>query len=155
MANVLQQCKTVLWDECTMAHKNSLLALNRTLKDLRGNHNIFGSALVLLAGDFRNNPVIPKAMAADEMNACLKSSDLWRYVKTLKLTPNMRVELQNDQPEKVFSKQLMDIGNGKIPAIITNGFITLPGNFCSFIASKEELIQKVFPDIVPNNKNHN
>ncbi|XP_050063212.1 uncharacterized protein LOC126552534 [Aphis gossypii] len=32
MAKVLQQCKLIVWDECTMAHKKSLEALDRTLK---------------------------------------------------------------------------------------------------------------------------
>ncbi|KAF0701224.1 ATP-dependent DNA helicase PIF1-like, partial [Aphis craccivora] len=53
MAKVLQQCQLIVWDECTMAHKKSLEALNRTLKDIRGNHNLFGGAMILLAGDFR------------------------------------------------------------------------------------------------------
>jgi hypothetical protein len=31
MATVLQKCQLIIWDECTMAHKKSLEALNRTL----------------------------------------------------------------------------------------------------------------------------
>lgn len=53
MAKVLQQCKIIIWDECTMAHKKSLEALDRTLQDLRGNQQPFGGAIILLAGDFR------------------------------------------------------------------------------------------------------
>jgi len=42
-----------------MAHKKSLEALDRILKDLRSNHNRFGGAMILLAGDFRQTlPVI-------------------------------------------------------------------------------------------------
>ncbi|XP_042912285.2 ATP-dependent DNA helicase PIF1-like [Parasteatoda tepidariorum] len=53
-----------------MAHKKSLVALNRTLKDLRGNEQLFGGALILLAGDFRQTlPVIPRSTPADELNA--------------------------------------------------------------------------------------
>ncbi|GAB0086332.1 uncharacterized protein DMENIID0001_003780 [Sergentomyia squamirostris] len=97
MAKLPTQCKMIVWDECTMAHK-SLEALDRTLQDLRGNHTPFGGALILLAGDFRQTlPVIPRSTAADEINACLKSSNFWRHVKTLQLTANMRVQLQNDQ----------------------------------------------------------
>ena len=36
-----------------MAHKKSLEALDRTLKDLRGNEKLFGGGLILLSGDFR------------------------------------------------------------------------------------------------------
>lgn len=53
MGKVLQSCQLVVWDKCTMAHKNALEALNRTLKDLRGNEKLFGGAVILLSGDFR------------------------------------------------------------------------------------------------------
>ena len=126
-----------------MAHKRALEALNRTLKDLRNNQNLFGGTMILLAGDFRQIlPVIPRSTAADEINACLKSSNLWRYVKTLKLTTNMRVALQNDKSE-VFSKQLLDIGNETIPVDASTGLISFPPNFCQYTTSKEELITKV------------
>lgn len=59
------QCKLIVWDECTMAHKKSLEALNFTLKDLRRNYNIFGGLMILLAGDFRQTlPVIPRGTPA-------------------------------------------------------------------------------------------
>ena len=73
--------------------------------------NRFGNAVLLLAGDFRQTlPVIPRSTPACELNACLKSSILWKYLKTLKLSVNMRVEQQNDQSGETFSKQLLDIG---------------------------------------------
>ena len=77
-----------------MAHKKSLEALDRSLQVLRGNSKPFCSTLILLAGDFRPTlPVISRSTPADEMNACLKNSNLWVHVKTLKLTINMRVRL--------------------------------------------------------------
>jgi len=94
MAKVLQNCKIIIWDECTMAHKRVLEALDRTLKDLRNNQDLFGGTTILLTSDFRKTlPVIPRSTAADEINACLKSSNLWRYVRTFNLTTNMRVAL--------------------------------------------------------------
>ncbi|VDM93522.1 unnamed protein product, partial [Onchocerca ochengi] len=84
-------------DESTMAHKKSVEALDRSLQDLRGNIRPFGNALILFAGDFRRTlTVIPRSTPADEINACLKYSALWRHGKTLKSTTNMCVELQND-----------------------------------------------------------
>ena len=38
MAKVLQQCKLIVWDKCTMAHKKSLEALERTMS-LRNKQN--------------------------------------------------------------------------------------------------------------------
>lgn len=155
MAKVLQQTSIILWDECPMAHKKSLEALDRTLKDLRGNQQLFGGALILLSGDFRQTlPVIPKSTPADEINACLKSSILWRHVQKLTLSINMRVQLQNDPSAREFSEQLLKIGNGTIPIDNTSGLITLPNNFCTISQSKEELIDSVFPNIVRHYKNH-
>lgn len=155
MAKVLQNCKLIIWDECTIAHQRALEALDRTLKDLRSNQNLFGGAMILLAGDFRQTlPVIPRSTPADEINACLKASNLWRYVKSLKLTTNMRLALQNDVSAELFSNSLLEIGNGKIPVDPSIGLISFPRNFCQFTRSNEELISKVFPNIDVNYKNY-
>lgn len=155
MAKVLVASKIIIWDECTMSHKRALEALNRTMKDLRNDARRFGGALILLSGDFRQTlPVIPRSTAADEINACLKSSTLWRYVKKLQLTTNMRVALLNDPSAEVFSNQLLTIGNGRIPVDASNGLISFPPNFCNFVSTKEELINKVFPNIIANHKNY-
>ena len=91
---------------------------------------------------------------ADEMNACLKNSNLWVHVKTLKLTTNMRVRLQNDDSGQTFSDQLLAIGNGKLPVDSIPGQIQLPAEFCNLVTSKNELIEKVFPNILNNIKNN-
>ncbi|XP_026481792.1 uncharacterized protein LOC113388824 [Ctenocephalides felis] len=131
-----------------MAHKRSLEALDKTLKYLHDNQNIFGRAMILLSGDFRQTlPVIPRSTVADELNASLKSLNLWRHVKKLQLTTNMRVVLQQDETAKVFSKQLLNIGNGNVAVDASNRLITFPADFCSFTNTKEGLSQCVFPDI--------
>ncbi|GFT41378.1 ATP-dependent DNA helicase [Trichonephila clavipes] len=95
-----------------MAHKKSLEALNRTLKDLRGNGQLFGGTLILLAGDFQQTlPVIPRSTLTDELNACLKSSVLWWYVEKVSLKTYMRVHLHEDESSERFAKQLLDIRN--------------------------------------------
>ena len=35
--NLLKTASLIVWDECTMAHKYAIKALDRTLQDLRGN----------------------------------------------------------------------------------------------------------------------
>lgn len=92
MVKVLSASKIIIWGECTMAHKPALETLNRTLKDIRNDSRCFGGAMILLSGDFRQILlVIPRSTAAGEINACLKSSNLWRYANKLQLTTNMRV----------------------------------------------------------------
>ena len=147
-AKVLQQCFIIVWDECTMAHKRALEALHLTMQDLRNNKSLMGGVTVLLAGDFRQTlPVIPRSTGADELNACLKASYLWRSVRTLKLTTNMRVRLSGDQLVGVFSNQLLALGNGQATVDAQTGLIKFPANFCTLVNSAEELIVKVFPNI--------
>ncbi|GFU77380.1 ATP-dependent DNA helicase [Trichonephila clavipes] len=108
MGKVLQRCQIIIWDECTMSHKKALEALDRTLRDFRGNRRIFGGALILIF----DKHFIPRSTPADELHACLKSSVLWRHLQKLTLKTNMRVQLQRDAFE-IFAKQLMDIEMGE------------------------------------------
>lgn len=88
------------WDERIMAHKKSLQALHRTLQDLRSDRYPMGGVPVLLRGDFRQTlPVIPRSTPADGINACLRSSVLWRNVNVINLRQNMRIinELRCDE----------------------------------------------------------
>ncbi|GBP39662.1 ATP-dependent DNA helicase pif1 [Eumeta japonica] len=48
MGKVLKTCKIIIWDECTMAHKKSLEALDKTLRDFRGNDQPMGVLLFFL-----------------------------------------------------------------------------------------------------------
>ena len=130
-------------------------ALDRTMKDLRENTQLFGGALILLSGDFRQTlPVIARSTPADKLNPCIKSSVLWRYVRKFRLKTNMRVQLQNDASAARFAKQLLDIGNGKIAIDQSTHCIKLQIGFCKLTTNKDELIQKVFPTIAQNYNNH-
>ncbi|GFX94828.1 ATP-dependent DNA helicase pif1 [Trichonephila clavipes] len=155
MGKVLQTCQIIIWDECTMSHKKALEALDRTLRDFRENRRIFGGALILLSGDFRQTlPIIPRSTPADELHACLKSSVLWRHLQKLTLKTNMRVQLQRDASAGNFAKQLMDMGDGRMEIDESTQCITLPANFCKITESIDELVQKVFPNIAQNYKNY-
>lgn len=113
MAIVLRTCQAIIFDECPMLHKNGFEALYRTLQDLRKNTKPMGNCLIILAGDFRQTlPVIVRSTPADEINACLKKSHLWKYVQTITLSTNMRVHLHSDEDSKLFATQLLKIGNG-------------------------------------------
>ena len=135
MAEVLTKCKIIIWDECTMAHKHSLEALDRTLKDLKNNTRLFGDTLLLLSVDFRQTlPIILRGTYADQINVCLKEPYLWWSVSKLCLTMNMRVQLQNDPLALAFSEQLLNIGDGKIQLHGNTQCIRLPDNFCNMVA---------------------
>ncbi|XP_025417874.1 uncharacterized protein LOC112688739 [Sipha flava] len=134
-----------------MAYKKSLKALDRILKDLRNNQNQFGGTMILLSGDFHQTlPVVPRLTKPDELNACLKSSNFWKHVKVLHFSKNMSVMLQNSQSGDIFSKQIINIGNGKFSIDVLTDCFTFPESFCQLTQSKAELIQKVFPNTAQN-----
>ncbi|XP_044735689.1 uncharacterized protein LOC123297922 [Chrysoperla carnea] len=151
---ILKQAKIIIWDECTMAHKKFIEAMDRTLQELRKNSEIMGGALLILSGDFRQTlPVIPKSTSADEINACLKKSHLWPQVQILQLTKNMRVELSRDETTAQFAKILLQIGEGTYPTDQTTGLIELNSDFCNIATTEDELIDKIYPNIIQNYTN--
>ncbi|KAK6998606.1 ATP-dependent DNA helicase PIF7, partial [Biomphalaria glabrata] len=142
IARVLKECVLIVWDECTMAHKKSLEALNTILNEIRGSDTLMGGAVVVFSGDFRQTlPVIPGSTVSQQLNACIKSSYLWNKGLKVTLKKNMRV-----QNNKQFSKHLLRIGNGKYKTI------SFPWQFCHWEQSYEGLIKKVYPDILENFK---
>jgi hypothetical protein len=52
-----------------------------------------------------------------------------------------------------FSKQLLDIGDGKVTTDET-GCIKLPTDFCTIIDSKDALIDQIFPNVYRQHTNH-
>lgn len=155
MATLMINSKFIVWDEITNANKESLEAVDRTMQELRGNNNIMGNCVVLLSGDFRQTlPVVTRGTPADELNACLKSSYLWEQIIKLTLKTNMRIHQQGDSNSNEFSNQLLNLGNGKITMDPNTQEISFPENFCKLQPSINELIEKVYPNIAENYKNH-
>jgi hypothetical protein len=147
IAKVLQECHLIIWDECTMAHKKCFEALDKTLRDLRQNR-IMGKVTVLFAGDFRQTlPIIQKGTPADELDACLKQSYLWRDVKSLRLSTNMRVRLSGDPTAGRFGALLLKIGGGHVPQT-AEGIITIPEGMGTWVNTSAELKEKVYPNLV-------
>jgi hypothetical protein len=66
----------------------------------------------------------------------------------------MRVHLLGDTSAQTFPKQLLDIGDGKLPVDPTTLKISFPPNFCQLNSSINDLENMVFPNIVKNFKNH-
>ena len=62
--------------------------------------------------------------------------------------------MQNDDSRQTFSDQLLAIGNGKLPVDSISGRIQLLAEFYNLVTSKNELVEKVFPNILTNYKNH-
>ena len=144
---LLKQTRLIVWDECAMAHKNNLEALDRSLQDLNNTSTLMGGITVVLAGDFRQIlPVIVRGTKADEINACLKKSYIWQSVRRLSLTKNMRAHITGDNSAEEFSKQLLQIGNGQ--TLMCGEYHMLPCG--QLLNHSHELLEKVFPDLKSN-----
>ena len=155
LALLLQRCQLIVWDECTMSHKGALEAVDRTLRDLRQTDRLMGGVLLLLSGDFRQTlPVIPRGTPADELKACLKSSYLWRHIKTLHLQTNMRVQLLGDATSGDFARDLLKIGEGQISVNAESGTIELPASCGTIVESAAALIEQTFPDVANKYTDH-
>ncbi|GBN99380.1 hypothetical protein AVEN_169154-1 [Araneus ventricosus] len=130
-------------------HKHGLEAIDKTLQDLRGNKDLMGGLIVVLAGDFRQTvPVIPRGTMADEIKACFKSSYLWKQVKVMKLTTDMRIQ-NNCQNSQRFSDYLLKIGDLQ-EETTENRKIRLSNEFRKICPTLENLINLVYPDITLN-----
>ncbi|CAH0699457.1 unnamed protein product [Spodoptera exigua] len=81
MTKVLATSKIIIWDECTMAHKRALEALNRTLKDLRNDSRCFGGAMILLSGDL----CPPNTASNSKIYGCRRNKRLPQIVKSMVL----------------------------------------------------------------------
>lgn len=136
-----------------MMNKNCIEAVNRTLQDIRENKSLMGGLLVVLAGDFRQTlPVVKRGTIVDEINACLKSSKLWKYVQIYNLKHNMRVK-HTHTTAKSFTDYLLKIGNGTANSKFNHETIELNPNFGKIHNTQENLIQSVYPNLNTNISN--
>lgn len=98
-------------------------------------------------GDFRQVlPVVPRGTKADEINSCLKSSDLWKHIKCLHLQTNMRIKLNSSNiSAKQYADWLLHIGNGTLPTN-TEGHIKFE-QINNIVCDLNQLITQIYPNI--------
>ena len=112
-AELIRRAVLLIVDEVTMAKKEVYEAVNRTFQDIRGNTLPFGGVTVLFSGDWRQIlPVVRHGGRAEIIAACLKMSHLWKHVKIMKLSKNMRLNGDHVDAEN-FAQQLLEIGEGR------------------------------------------
>ncbi|PIA41886.1 hypothetical protein AQUCO_02100011v1 [Aquilegia coerulea] len=109
-AKLFRRAKLIVWDEVPMQHRFCVEAIDRTLRDIRGNGKPFGGITVVLGGDFKQTlPVIAKGTRQDIVGASLTRSHLWKNVQVLTLVKNMRLN-SNDVENVKFADYLIQIG---------------------------------------------
>ena len=154
LSRVIQEGKATVVDEAPMTNKLVFEALDRTLRDLTGKDQPMGGMCMLLCGDFRQIlPVIQGGTRGNIVDSCLKKSFLWEHVVVKHLHTNMRVHLHGDEAAGEFAGQLLAIGDGKYPIDTSPDVIQLPESIGTFVCNIEELVSKVYPDLLSNFRN--
>ena len=154
LSRVIQEGKATVVDEAPMTNKLAFEALDRTLRDLTGKDQPMGGMCMLLCGDFRQIlPVIQGGTRGNIVDSCLKKSFLWEHVVVKHLNTNMRVHLHGDEVAGEFAGQLLAIGDGKYPIDTSPDVIQLPESIGTFVCNIEELVSKVYPDLLSNFRN--
>ncbi|XP_071905593.1 uncharacterized protein [Coffea arabica] len=145
-AKLLFESTLILWDEASMAKRETIEAFDELLKDLMDSDLPFGGKVVVFGGDFRQTlPVIEQATKEQLIESTFPISPLWPKLHKLRLTENMRAMF-----DPGFSHFLLSVGEGREP-VDDQGEITLPPDIVIPYLDKEEslnrLIESVFPDL--------
>ncbi|KAD5803352.1 hypothetical protein E3N88_14712 [Mikania micrantha] len=128
VAELLKETKLIICDEAPMVHKHAFEALDRTMRDILLPHEStntgvpFGGKTIVFCGDFRQIlPVIKNGTRQEIVNGSLSSSYIWNKCKLLKLTKNMRLNLENQSADlektKEFANWLLQLGEGNLGGI--------------------------------------
>ncbi|GFS00474.1 ATP-dependent DNA helicase PIF1 [Elysia marginata] len=154
LSRVVQDASLLIVDEVTLLHKKVIEAIDTILKDIRSSSEVMGGLLTLLCGDFRQIlPVIRQGARANIVDACFKSSSLWRLVQQYRLTTNMRVALQADERAEMFANKLLRLGNCETDTVQSPDYVPVL-NFGTPAEHIDILLDRIYPQIHSNYENH-
>ncbi|XP_019235621.1 PREDICTED: uncharacterized protein LOC109215948 [Nicotiana attenuata] len=109
LASLIRDAKLIVWDEISMAKKETIEAFDLLLRDLMETNIIFGGKVVVFSGDFRQTlPVVRSEKKEDFIRESLLCSEIWNQLEKLQLSENMRAKT-----DPAFCEYLMRIGDGK------------------------------------------
>ena len=145
MSNLLKMTSLIVWDEAVMANKNTITALDITLRDILDVKKRFmGGVVFVCAGDFRQIlPVVRGGGRSDEIDCCIKSSYFWEFLTHLELTQNVRLKT-DDVLNIQFAKELLEMGKTH------NEEYTFPPNFGVTVDDRKELVKRVYDNFEDN-----
>jgi len=117
-AELLWEAKLIVWDEALAQHRHCVEAVDRTLRDImRHPYSPFGGKVVVFGGDFRQcPPMVTRGSLTTIVSAALSRLVLWRQVRILTLTENMR--LHTNPLSKPYAEYLLRVGNDQESSII-------------------------------------
>ena len=157
-AALIELKHAIVVDEVSTMDRCALETADRTFQRLRGSEKPFGGITMVFSVNWRQIlTVVPHGSRIEMVGRWLKSSYLWRDVKVIRLTENMKIRQATggQQDEAEFATFLLNIGEGMIPvipeegefAIDLNTSLTLPGERI------EDIISWVYEDLQANNAN--
>ena len=147
---LLRTASLIVWDEVSMIKKQAVEALDNSMRDIMDRPDLpFGGKTVVFGGDFRQVlPIVRKGSRAQIVDASLRRSYLWDYMRHIKLVHNMRAH-----SDPWFAKYLLRIGNG-IEEANADGEIRLPDEICVPYTGDgndlDRVIQCIFPNLNEN-----
>nr|GEW37624.1 hypothetical protein [Tanacetum cinerariifolium] len=148
-AKLLRAAKLIIWDEASMAKRQAVKALDRSMQNITGTRLPFGEKIMVLGGDFRQVlPVVRRETRAQIVDSILQMSLLWFVIKKIRLTLTMRAKI-----DSWFSDFLLRVGNG-YEEMVDENYIRIPDDmtipYNNMARSKEELINAIFPSLQVN-----
>jgi len=149
-STLLRTASLIIWDEVSMTKKQAVEALDNSMRNIMDRPDLsFGGKTVVFGGDFRQVlPVVRKGSRAWIVDASLRRSYLWGYMRHLKLVHNMRAH-----SDPWFAESLLRIGNG-IEESNADGEVRLPNEiwvtYTGDDTDLDRLIQYIFPNLNEN-----
>nr|GEZ04853.1 hypothetical protein [Tanacetum cinerariifolium] len=149
LAKLLCQATLIIWDEESMAKRQAVEAVDRTMQDINGVKLPFGGKIMVLRGDFRQVlSVVRRGTRAQIVDSSLQMSPLWNIIKVIRLTINMRV-----RTDPWFSNFLLRVGD-RVEEVIDEDYVrisdemTIP--YTNETALKDALTNEIFPSFATN-----
>ncbi|KAJ9544141.1 hypothetical protein OSB04_023848 [Centaurea solstitialis] len=143
-AQLIRDARLIIWDEASMAKRQALEALDRTMQNLIGSTFPFGGKIMVMGGDFRQVlPVVRRGTRAQIVDSSLRMSPLWSAIKKVRLTINM-----SSFTDPWFSEFLLRVGSGN-EEMVADNLIRIPDDMAIPYSdernSRDALINAVFP----------
>ncbi|XP_071916266.1 uncharacterized protein [Coffea arabica] len=158
-AKLIVMAKLILWDEASMAKRDTIEAFDLLLKDIMDSDKPFGGKVVIFGGDFRQTlPVIQNATRDIQVQASFVNSTLWGSLQKITLTENMLIEsvfsdlrLYSLDPYLMINRCILSAINSAVDDVnqmIINRFPGQPYTYTSTDRTLNERDQRDYEDFL-------